>query len=190
LTSDLPRRGSAEWPVVPRDAALLSSPRASAKRLARYAHSANRGRYPESELESIIATYAAACEEAGLDPLLVVSQLLLETQNLTAASARLPHLDPVGMLAPRRGQAGPGFPSWAEAARAHAGLLLAYALPEGAGNDAQRRLLELARGRRPVPGKLRGSAPTLDRLAGAWSADKGYPERIREIANEILTPQY
>lgn len=188
--SKLPRRGSAEWPVVPPDAALLSPPRASARRLARYAHSGSRGRYRESELEGIIATYAAVCKEAGLDPLLVVSQLLLETDNLTAASARPPRLDPVGILAPKRAQAGPGFPSWEQAARAHAGLLLAYALPEGAGTDPQRRLLEQALRRRSVPRKLRGSAPTLDRLAGAWSADKGYPERIREIANEILTPQY
>ena len=188
--SDLPRRGSAEWPVVPRDAALLSPPRASARRMARYAHSGNRGRYRESELQRIIGTYAAACEAAGLDPLLAVSQVLLETDNLTAPSARLPHLDPVGILAPKQGQAGPGFPSWEEAARAHAGLLLAYALPEGAGTGAQRRLLKEAIGRRPLTGKLRGSAPTLDRLGGAWSADKGYAGRIREIANEILTPQY
>jgi hypothetical protein len=172
--SELPRRGSAEWPVVPRDAALLSRPRASAKRLARYAESRRRGHHEHG----LVETYFAVCEEAGLDPLLVVSQLLLETDHLTARSTRLPSFDPVESA------------SRGEAARAHAGLLLAYALPKGAGDAAQRRLVDEALGRHPVPAKLRGSAPTLDRLAGTWSADPRYPERIREIANEILTPQY
>lgn len=155
----------------------------------RYAVQGKHAPDAEDRVVAIITTYVATCEEAGLDPLLVVSQLLLETDNLTSASPPL-RLDPVGLRLSKNEEAERWFASWPEAARAHAGLLLAYALPAGSESTAQRGLLEEARRWRSVPHRLRGSAPTLDRLAGTWTADEGYPEKIRDIANMILQPQY
>lgn len=149
-----------------------------------------RGAYGEDDVQAIITTYVVTCGEAGLDPLLVVSQLLLETDNLTAASAKLPRLDPVGVRLKKKPDAARWFSSWAEAARAHAGLLLAYALPKGAESTAQLALLEEALTSLPVPERLRGKAPTLERLADTWTTDKHYPERVRRIANTILEPQW
>lgn len=186
----VPLKGTVEWPVLTLDAAFLSSPRVSAKTLVLFVVCGKRGLYSEDDVQRIIATHVATCAEAGLDPLLVVSQLLLETYNLTSASAQLPRLDPVGIRSSNKPNARPWFSSWAEAARAHAGLLLAYALPKGAESRTQFRLLEEALESRPLPARLRGSAPTIERLAGTWTADKHYPERILRIANTILEPQW
>jgi hypothetical protein len=186
----VPLKGTDEWPVIPPDAALVTAPRASAKRLAMYVECGKRGAYEAGAIQQIVAIHVDTCQAAGLDPLLVVSQLVLETDNLTSEFARLPRLDPVGIVPPRERGKGRWFASWAEAARAHAGLLLAYALPKGAETGLQRTLVEQAVRWRPVPGGLRGSAPTLDQLPGAWSAEQEYAERIRRIANTILEPQW
>lgn len=186
----MPLKGSNEWPVIPPDAALVTAPRASAKRLAMYAECGKRGAYEPGAIQQIVGIHVDTCRAAGLDPLLVVSQLILETDNLTSDAARLPRLDPVGIVPPRERGKGRWFSSWADAARAHVGLLLAYALPKGAENGLQRTLVEHALAWRAVPSALRASAPTLDRLPGAWDAEQEYAERIRRIANTILQPQW
>jgi hypothetical protein len=186
----MPRKGSDEWPVIPADAALVTAPRASAKRLAMYVECGERGAYEPGAIQQIVGMHVDTCGAAGLDPLLVVSQLILETDNLTSEAARLPRLDPVGIVPPRARVKGRWFSSWAEAARAHVGLLLAYAIPKGAETGPQRTLVEHAVAWRPVPSGLRGSAPTLDRLPSAWNTEQEYAERIRGIANTILEPQW
>lgn len=187
-----PRRGSAEWPIIPPDAPLLplpSSPRWSPKRMARYAVQGKRTANAEDSVVAILEKYVAACDEAGLDSLLVVSQLLLETDKLTSASRQL-CLNPVDLRLTKPDETEPWFSSWPEAARAHAGLLLAYALPAGRGSPAQLRLLEGALEWRAVPQKLRGSAQTLERLAGTWTADQDYLDKVVDIADSITQPQY
>jgi hypothetical protein len=183
-------KGTDEWPVIPPDAALVAAPRASAKRLAMFVECGKRGVYEPGAIGQIVAVHVETCQAAGLDPLLLVSQLILETDNLTSESAQLPRLDPVGIVSPRERSKGRWLASWAEAARAHAGLLLAYALPKGAETSVQRTLVEQAAAWRPVPGGMRGAAPTLDRLSGTWNAENDYADRIRRIANTILEPQW
>lgn len=155
----------------------------------RYAVQGSHRADAEDAVVAILETYVAAAEEAGLDALLMVSQLLLETDNLTSASEQL-SLDPVDLGLPKRNEAGPWFSSWPEAARAHAGLLLAYALPTGSESPAQLGLVEDALKWRSVAHRLRGSAPTLDRLGGTWTTDEDYPDKVRAIADSIVTPQY
>ncbi len=141
-------------------------------------------------IELIVGVYVATCEAAELDPLLVVSQLILETDNLTTERAfARPLLDPVGIAAARERTGSGGFRSWLDAARVHIGLLLAFALARGE-SSVQRRLLDEARRWRPELEELRGTAPTLDLLPHVWSAPPNYAERIRAIANTILEPQY
>ena len=155
----------------------------------RFAVQGKGGPDAEGWVAFAVEAYTAACDEAGLDPLLVVSQLLLETDNLTSVSTLL-CVDPARLRSAKQEEAGRWFSSWREVARAHAGLLLAYALPAGGESSAQLGLLEEALQWWPVPQKLRGSAPTLDGFGGVWAADKDYAERIRRIANSILEPQY
>jgi hypothetical protein len=158
-----------------------------------YVQSGERAKYDDDTQELIVGTYFATCDAIGVDPLLVVSQLIVETDNLTGSSAQRSRLDPVGIAAARSPDAWTGFRSWLQASRVHAGLVLAFALPKGAENDVQARLLDEALRWRTVPDNDRGSAPTLDRFARLWTAPqppKDYAERIRRIANTILEPQY
>ena len=155
-----------------------------------YVECGKRGSYPPETIELIIGVYVATCDAAELDPLLVVSQLILETDNLTADRALpRPLLDPVGIAAARERTGSEGFRSWLQAARVHVGLLLAFALASEE-SSVQRRLLDEARRWRPELDELRGSAPTLDLLPRVWSAPPSYAEGIRSIANTILEPQY
>jgi hypothetical protein len=185
-----PLRGSREWPVVEPDAALLSAPRASAKRLVLYIVCGKRGAYSEPDVQEIIETYSATCIRVGLDPLIAVSQLILESDNLTSPKAQRPQLDPfaIGGLMTRAG--GIPFGSWSEVARIHAGLLLAYALRPGAEETTQLAFLEEALALEPLLSKVRGTAPTLGRLAAAWTREASYANRLRAIANRILEPQW
>src|SRR6476620_10925199 len=111
----MPLRGSEEWPVLALDVELLSEPRASAKKLAIYIVCGKRGHYDEPEVKAIVQTYVASCSPVGLDPLLVVSQLILESDNLTSDQSDAQRLDPVG-IASRIRSPGYHFRSWPEVA--------------------------------------------------------------------------
>ena len=157
--------------------------------MTRFAAQGQGGPAAEDRILAILTTYVATCDEAGLDSLLVVSQLLLETDNLTSASSRL-GLNPVKLdLTTVEGDVS-WFSTWREAARAHAGLLLAYALPAGSESAAQLDLVEEALRWRPVPHRLRGSAPTLDHLGDSWVADSDYTDKVLRIADSITMPQH
>jgi len=157
--------------------------------MTRFAAQGQDGPAAEERILAILTTYVETCDEAGLDSLLVVSQLLLETDNLTSASSRL-GLNPVKLALAKVEGDESWFSAWREAARAHAGLLLAYALPAGSESAAQLDLVEKALRWRPVPHRSRGSAPTLDRLAGSWAADRDYTDKVLRIADSITMPQY
>ena len=77
------------------------------------------------------------------------------------------------------------FPDWRSAVRAHVGRLLAYVLPIGKEDVAQRPLIEEALGWRPLPDRYRGIAPNLRGLAGTWAVDPEYAGKIRRIAKAI-----
>ena len=154
-----------------------------------YAVQGTKRAHAEGRVFEIIEAYVETCETAGLDSLLVVSQLLLETDKLTSPSRRL-SLNPVDLRLTRSDETEPWFSSWPEAARAHAGLVLAYALPPGSGTAAQLQLVEGALEWRALPQKLRGSAPTLERLATTWTDDRDYADRVVHIADSITQPQY
>lgn len=90
-------------------------------------------------------------------------------------------------------RAGLAFESWDVSVRAQLGRLLAYALPQGQENQAQRDMIDFALAFRPLPANMRGSAPTLKPLGAAhnptgqgWAfpGDK-YGERIAQIARAI-----
>src|SRR4051812_29737272 len=94
-------RGSSDWPVIEPDASFLSAPRASSKRLAMFVECGKRGAQSTETIDLIIGVYVATCDAAEIDPLLVVSQLILETDNLTAGRALARPLDPVRIAATR-----------------------------------------------------------------------------------------
>lgn len=85
------------------------------------------------------------------------------------------------------------FATWEDAARAHIGRLLAYAIAPGNETAAQLTLVNYALSKRSLPANLRGSTHTLKELGakhnptGQGWANPGdeYGKRIARIAQEI-----
>lgn len=164
---------------------LLRGPGATQKALADRILARDHGGYGAGEVREIVKTYVATAKEVGLDPLLVVSQMVLETGNLTSFWSQPPRRNPAGIGVTGEPGKGVSFSSWDKAVRAHIGRLLAYAIPEGQETPAQRKLIKEALAVRPLPSNLRGAAPKLSGLAGTWAADKKYAQKIARVANEL-----
>jgi len=164
---------------------LLGQSRATQKTLERYMLSRQHGSYSDAEVREILKKYAAICKAAGLDPLLVVSQMVLETGNLMSHWSQPPRRNPAGIGVTGAPGAGVSFPNWDKAVRAHVGRLLAYTLPKDDGTPAQRELIAQALKVRPLPDDRRGRAPKLKGLAGTWAMDPKYADKITGVANEI-----
>jgi hypothetical protein len=145
----------------------------------------DHGGYTDANVRGIVKRYVTTATSVGLDPLLVVSQMVLETGNLTSFWSQVPRRNPAGIGVTGEEGKGNTFTSWDKACRAHVGRLLAYALPEGAENAAQRALIREALKVRPLPSDRRGRAPTLAGLAGSWAMDPKYAGKLVRIANEI-----
>lgn len=170
--------------VTPRSQ-LHAQPRARAERAERYLLGRPHGEYTDDDVRVIVGYYYDTAAPVGLDPLLVVAQMALETGGLTSFWSQRPRRNPAGIGVTGAPGAGVSFPSWKIAVRAHTGRLLAYSLPKGDENQLQRRLIEEALTHRPLPQRFRGVAPRLEGLAGTWAADLQYAVKLARVANEI-----
>ena len=164
---------------------LVASPRSTQKTLERHMLARRHGKYTDDDVRSIVKRYVTTCKAAGVDPLLVVTQLVLETGNLDSFWSQRPRRNPAGIGVTGEPGVGISFPSWDHAVRAHVGRLLAYTIPKGAGNDVQRKLIDEALHVRSLPDNRRGCAPTIQGLAGTWAADLKYADKLLRLANEI-----
>jgi hypothetical protein len=164
---------------------LLAEPRATKEELEAFMVSRDHGGYTDANVRGIVRRYVATATSVGLDPLLVVSQMVLETGNLTSFWSQVPRRNPAGIGVTGEEGAGNTFTSWDKACRAHVGRLLAYALADGAESPPQRALIKEALKVRPLPADRRGRAPTLAGLAGSWAMDPKYAGKIVRVANEI-----
>jgi hypothetical protein len=167
------------------EAKLVAPPRATPEAFERRLLANRHGAYTDDDVRAILARYVLTSATAGLDPLLVVSQLVLETHNLDSFWSQRPRRNPAGIGVTGAPGVGISFPSWDKAVRAHVGRLLAYAIPKGSGTDAQCALVSEALAVRGLPATRLGCAPTIRGLAGTWAADMSYADKLVRIANEI-----
>jgi hypothetical protein len=137
----------------------------------------------------------------GVDPLIVVAQLVHETTDpkvgapLTAWWAQRPRRNPAGIGVtggkdPKTGEPlGVRFPGWSWAVRAHVGRLLAYAGVNGFPSDTwalREVLVREANVWRPIPSNVRGRGATVGTLAKAgWATDPDYAHKLVTVANRI-----
>jgi hypothetical protein len=170
--------------VVP-GSVLLKAPRARAGRAIAHVLARDHGEYTDDDVRMIVKRYWTTAPSVGLDPLVVVAQMVLETGALSSFWSQRPRRNPAGIGVTGAPGVGLSFPDWGTSVRAHCGRLLAYALPAGAGTPAQREMIDEALSFRPLPAEFRGAAPTLARLVGKWAADPDYATKIARIANEI-----
>lgn len=177
--------------VSSRSQLVTAQPRVSLDQLAvAYAGKAGPGprwgEYTSADVTVILGQYLALHRECGVDPLLAVAQMSLETAWLTSWWSQRPRRNPAGIGVTGLPGAGVSFPSWTASTRAHAGRLLAYALPLDTGSTVQRALIAEALAWRPLPDAKRGTGVTLGGLARSWAADPDYAVKIARIANQIL----
>jgi flagellum-specific peptidoglycan hydrolase FlgJ len=178
----------AAQPAVTPRSQLHAQPRARAERAEHYLLGRPHGEYNADDIRVIVGHYYTTAEPVGLDPLLVIAQMVLETGGLTSFWSQRPRRNPAGIGVTGAPGAGVSFPSWKTAVRAHTGRLLAYSLPSGDENQLQRQLIEEALTHRALPQRFRGVAARLEGLAGTWAADPQYAVKLARVANEIRAP--
>jgi hypothetical protein len=177
--------------VSPLSQLVTAQPRVGLDRLAvAYAAKAGPdrrwGEYTSADVAHILGLYVTLHRESGIDPLLAVAQLSLETGYLTSWWAARPRRNPAGIGVTGQPGAGVSFPAWTASSRAHAGRLLAYALPLGTGSTVQRALIAEALTWRPLPDAKRGTGVTLGGLGRSWAADPDYAVKVAKVANRLL----
>jgi N-acetylmuramoyl-L-alanine amidase/Mannosyl-glycoprotein endo-beta-N-acetylglucosaminidase len=172
-------------PVTP-NTHLRAPSRAPAKQAEHYLLARTHGGYSDADVHTIVADYYATATTVGLDPLLVVAQMVEETGHLTSFWSQRPRRNLAGIGVTGEPGKGLSFPDLKTAVRAHTGRLLAYSLPIGAGNQAENQLIKEALAFRKLPDRLRGAAPTLQGLAGTWAHDPHYADKLARVANDIL----
>jgi hypothetical protein len=167
------------------DSALAAAPRTPAQHAIEYLLHRAHGEYTDADVRAIVGHYYSTAPAVGLDPLLVVAQMIEETGHLTSFWSQRPRRNPAGIGVTGEPGEGLSFPDWRTSVRAHTGRLLAYALPRGHENAAQQELIHEALAFRPLPDHLRGAAPTLRRLARTWAADPHYARKLSDVANDV-----
>jgi hypothetical protein len=167
--------------------ALRAAPRAPAERAKRYLLARPHGEYSDSDVQAIVDHYYSTASAVGLDPLLVVAQMVEETGHLTSFWSQRPRRNLAGIGVTGEPGVGLSFPDLKTAVRAHTGRLLAYSLPRGTGSQDQIQLIAEALAFRPLPEHFRGAAPSLAGLAGKWAADPQYAVKLARVANDIRT---
>jgi peptidoglycan hydrolase-like protein with peptidoglycan-binding domain len=166
-------------------ARLLGTPRVTRGQVEAYLLGRPHGGYDERQVRTIARLYDETSQSVGLDPLLVVAQMVLETGNLSSFWSQPPRRNPAGIGVTGVPGEGVSFPNWKAATTAHVGRLLAYVLAKGEGNTAQRQLIKKALAVRPLPDDRFGVAPTLNGLAGTWAMDPKYASKLAGVAKEI-----
>jgi Mannosyl-glycoprotein endo-beta-N-acetylglucosaminidase/N-acetylmuramoyl-L-alanine amidase len=165
---------------------LLSAARTSPEQVEQYMVPRQHGAYSDDDVRQIVRLYFETASAVGLDPLLVLSQLTLETGNLSSFWSQVPRRNPAGIGVTGAQGEGLSFPDWPTAVRAHVGRLLAYAIPPGTENPTQSHLIEEALAFRPLPQVYRGSVRKLGDLGhGVWAADPDYRHKLVHMANAI-----
>jgi hypothetical protein len=172
-----------------------------------------RSVYADYDVNRIVSTYQRIGDSVGLDWFLAIAQMAHETGSLTSWWSQAPRRNPAGIGVtgewrpglPDGSQGPPPGPAWAwssplgrwlagvsfatwasDAIPAHLGRLLAYALPSGQGDPAQRALVDQALGYRSLPASHRGVAPTILGLNGRWAVPgTEYGQRIMLLAEAM-----
>jgi len=184
--SDIKSRESQPGPVTP-DSALHATARAPAEKAKQYLLARPHGEWSDDDVRTIVDFYYTTAGAVGLDPLLVVAQMVEETGHLTSFWSQRPRRNFAGIGVTGKPGEGLSFPNRQTAVKAHTGRLLAYSLAAGTGNQAQIQLIHEALAFRPLPPDRLGVAPTLKGLAGTWAEDAQYAVKLAAVANDIRT---
>lgn len=165
---------------------LLAAPRVSAAKVSTFIQARDHGDYDDAMIEQIVNEYFVVCQYVYVDPLVALAQMIYETDNLTSPWAAVPHCNPINLGVTGEPEVGLSFASWERSIRVHVGRLLAYALTDEQTNGEQWGMIGTALYIYPLSSDQRGSAKTFADLAGTWSNDAAYGDKLTAVANDIL----
>jgi hypothetical protein len=185
---------------------LSASIQGTPDQCSRFILSRPHGEYNEVDVTTgIVSAYFAVCASVGMDPVMLLAQMIHETGCLTSWWSQRPRRNPAGIGVTGRTSPsqpatgawalhdavwaeGVSFPSWKDdSIPAHAGRLLAYAMRDDQANPAQQTMIARAMSYRPLPANFRGVAPSWRGLNGRWAVPgTTYADKIAEIANAII----
>lgn len=189
------------------DSPMLSySIQSTPEQCSRFMLTRQHGEYNENDiLNTIVPAYFSVCASVGMEPIMLLAQMIHETGCLSSWWSQRPRRNPAGIgVTGRTGAEQPATGVWAlrngtwvegisfsswkdDAIPAHAGRLLAYALRDDQANEAQRAMIARAISFRPLPAGFRGVAPTWRGLNGRWAVPGAtYADSIAEIANRMI----
>jgi hypothetical protein len=169
-------------------ARLLAEPRASAEALERYVLERDHAPRPDREARRIVRFYVEMSLAGGLDPLVPIAQMVLETGNLKSPRSQPPfrNLAGIGVTSTDAGpDEVPRFRSWKAAVTAHVGRLIAYAVPPGQETPQQLALVVPALRARPLSPAVHGRVKTVGGLEGTWATAQGYAKALKRLGDEI-----
>jgi N-acetyl-anhydromuramyl-L-alanine amidase AmpD len=169
--------------ITPRTS-LVAPPRTAVANAQKFVLDREHG-YGDAKVREIVQLYFNTAIPGGLDPLLVIAQMVEETATLTSFWSQPPRRNPAGIGVTGEQNVGISFATWRDAVRAHVGRLLAYAVEPDRETPAQRMLIAEALAVRPLASSVRGKAPTLAGLAERWAADPAYADKLSSVANAI-----
>ncbi len=189
------------------DSPILSSAiQGAPDQCCRFIFARQHGEYNENDIRNtIVPAYFSVCASVGMDPVMLLAQMIHETGCMTSWWSQRPRRNPAGIgvtgrTSPNQPSSGAwalrdgiwaegvSFPSWKDdSIPAHAGRVLAYALRDDQANQVQRQMIARALSYRPLPAHFRGVAPTWRGLNGRWAVPGAtYADKIAEIANAII----
>ena len=164
---------------------IVAPPRVTEGQVVRYLVPKYNGAYTGADIRWIVGRDFDVSVKAGVDPLVVIAQMDLETGHLSSYWSQKPRRNPAGIGVTGAPGAGVSFPRWYHSVDAHIGRLLAYALPKGAGTAEQKRLIAIALSWRPLPDSYRGSAKTIYGLQSRWATDRYYAAKLARVGDAI-----
>ena len=108
---ETPRPAAAQGAVTVHSA-LLAAARAPAAHAVGFLLSRAHGEYSDGDVAAIVGHYYATAPTVGLDPLLVVAQMVEETGHLTSFWSQRPRRNPAGIGVTGKAGVGLSFPDW------------------------------------------------------------------------------
>jgi len=168
-----------------------------------YIRMRDHGEYTNVDLQVILASYYVYSQQVGVDAGIAVSQMLLETGNLTSWWSQRPRRNPCGygvtgeqlthapldsnwqVKRPGLWVRGYAFTSWDIAAKTHIAHLLCYALKDQQMNKLQLSFSEFSPRKRLLPSNYRGCARTVFDLSTKWAVDPKYGQSIMSFYTRL-----
>lgn len=170
----------------------------------------NHGEYNLHDVKNIIV-YTYFKYNEGINPVMLVSQMIHETGNLTSWWSARPRRNPAGigvtgdtaspvkpqqLLNPPKGwtidtergiwKQGISYPTWMQGIWSHIGRVLCYRFTVSSGTDSQQELMRMSTDDRKFPAIWRGKFNNWEDLNGRWAVPGlTYAQQIQRIARSI-----